>query len=163
MKLYKNILSNEFCDFLIETIKTECTLSELYKKYGWYIWLIWGETSGSKLPKEKWNYNILNLINEELNKVDSEFKNHKLIWLQMTEYENNRSLRRHVDGAENKTFSIILSDGFIGGNTFINDKDVDLKKGDGVLFDGAFQFHEVKPVTQGVRYALNFWFHKNIF
>ena len=45
MKLYKNILSNEFCDFLIETIKTECTLSELYKKYGWYIWLIWGETS----------------------------------------------------------------------------------------------------------------------
>ena len=77
----------------------------------------------------------------------------------MTEYKDNRWLRRHVDGGNNKTLIILLSDGFIGGDTYINDKLVKLEKGDGVLFNGCSQFHEVKPVTEGTRYALNFWFY----
>lgn len=42
MKIYKNILTNDFCDTLIEKIKNECTLSESYKT-DWFVWLIWGE------------------------------------------------------------------------------------------------------------------------
>lgn len=157
MKIYKNILNNEFCDFLINKIKNECVLSESHKT-DWYVWLIWGEQPSQKLLKEYWNNEILNLINVELNKSNCDFDMKNLIWLQMTEYENNRWLRRHVDGAHNKTAIFILSDGFDGGETYIADKKIDIKKGDAVVFDGHHQYHEIKPVTNGIRYALNFWF-----
>lgn len=158
MKIHKNIFTSDFCNLLIDRVKKECVLSESHKT-GWYIWLIWGQQPSQKLSKEKWNDKIFNLVSEELNKTKFNFKNNKLLWLQMTEYENNRWLRRHVDGAHNKTGIILLSDGFDGGDTMIDDKKVNLEKGDGVEFHGHTQFHEIKPVTNGTRYALNFWFH----
>lgn len=156
MKIYKNLFSKEFCDYLIEKIKNECVLSESHKT-DWFVWLIWGQQKSQPLPKEKWNEEIYNMIMSELNK--SNFPESKIMWLQMTEYKDNRWLRRHVDGAENKTSIILLSNGFIGGDTYISDRIVNLEKGDGVLFNGGYQYHEIKPVTEGVRYALNFWFH----
>lgn len=156
MKIYKNLFSKEFCDCLIEKIKNECVLSESHKT-DWFVWLIWGQQKSQPLPKEKWNEEIYNMIMSELNK--SNFPESKIMWLQMTEYKDNRWLRRHVDGAENKTSIILLSNGFIGGDTYISDRIVNLEKGDGVLFNGGYQYHEIKPVTEGVRYALNFWFH----
>ena len=156
MKIYKNLFSNEFCDNLIEKIKNECVLSESHKT-DWFVWLIWGQQKSQPLPKEKWNEEIYNMVITELNK--SNFPESKIMWLQMTEYKDGRWLRRHVDGAENKTSIILLSNGFIGGDTYISDRIVNLEKGDGVLFNGGYQYHEIKPVTDGVRYALNFWFH----
>lgn len=156
MKIYKNLFSNEFCDSLIEKIKNECVLSESHKT-DWFVWLIWGQQKSQPLPKEKWNEEIYNMVMSELNK--SNFPESKIMWLQMTEYKDNRWLRRHIDGAENKTSIILLSNGFIGGDTYISDRIVNLEKGDGVLFNGGYQYHEIKPVTEGVRYALNFWFH----
>jgi predicted 2-oxoglutarate/Fe(II)-dependent dioxygenase YbiX len=160
MKIYKNILSDKFCDFLIETIKIECVLNEVYKKNNWYVWFIWGQGAGQKFPKEKWNEEILNLIKTEFTKNNFNYDTiiKTLLWLQMTEYQNNRFLRRHTDGAYNKTIMIILSNNFVGGETYIDDKKIDLKKGDGIIFDGHNQYHEIKPVTDGTRYALNFWF-----
>jgi len=158
MEIYKNVLDSNFCDFLIEKIKNECVLSESHKT-GWYVWLVWGEQPSQPLLKEKWNEEILNLINTELNKTIFNIKNKNLMWLQMTEYKDNRWLRRHIDGAHNKTATLILSENFIGGQTYINDKVVDLKKGDVVVFNGDYQYHEIKPVTSGIRYALNFWFN----
>lgn len=156
MDIYKKILTNEFCDTLIEKIKNECVLSESHKK-GWYVWLIWGQINNQPLLKEKWNEEIYNMVITELDK--NNFPKHKTLWLQMTEYKDGRWLRRHGDGAGNKTSIILLSDGFVGGDTYIDDKVVNLKKGDAVLFNGGNQFHEIKPVTEGTRYALNFWFY----
>ena len=156
MKIYKNLFSNEFCDNLIEKIKNECVLSESHKT-DWFVWLIWGQQKSQPLPKEKWNEEIYNMVITELSK--SNFPESKIMWLQMTEYKDGRWLRRHVDGAENKTSIILLSNGFIGGDTYISDRIVNLEKGDGVLFNGGYQYHEIKPVTEGTRYALNFWFH----
>ena len=156
MKIYKNLFSNEFCDNLIEKIKNECVLSESYKT-DWFVWLIWGQQGSQPLPKEKWNEEIYKMVINELSK--SNFPESKIMWLQMTEYKDGRWLRRHVDGAENKTSIILLSNGFIGGDTYISDRIVNLEKGDGVLFNGGYQYHEIKPVTEGARYALNFWFH----
>lgn len=157
MEIYKKILTNEFCDSLIEKIKNECVLSESHKT-DWFVWLIWGQQKSQPLPKEKWNEEIYNMVMSELNK--SNFPESKIMWLQMTEYKDGRWLRRHTDGAGNKTSIILLSDGFVGGDTLINDKVVNLEKGDAVLFNGGYEFHEIKPVTEGTRYALNFWFYK---
>lgn len=156
MEIYKNILTNSFCDTLVEKIKNECTLSESYK-INWFVWLIWGQQPSQKLDRELWNEEIYTMVSNELSKRD--FPKHKIMWLQMTEYKDGRWLRRHVDGAQNKTSIILLSNEFTGGDTYINDKPVSLEKGDGVVFDGGHQYHEVKPVTKGTRYALNFWFH----
>ena len=156
MEIYKNILTNDFCNILIEKIKNECVLSDSHKT-NWFVWLIWGQQGIQLLDREKWNDKIYNMVINELSK--SNFPNYKTMWLQMTEYKDGRWLRRHVDGAENKTSIILLSNGFVGGDTYINDKSVPLEKGDGVLFNGHIQYHEIKPVTEGTRYALNFWFH----
>ena len=156
MEIFKNILTNDFCDTLIEKIQNECVLSESHKR-GWYVWLIWGQISNYPLPKEKWNEEIYNMVTNELSKCN--FPENKIMWLQMTEYKNGRWLRRHVDGAGNKTSIILLSNNFIGGDTYINDRIVSLEKGNGVVFNGGHQYHEIKPVTEGTRYALNFWFH----
>jgi hypothetical protein len=156
MKIYKNLFSNVFCDNLIEKIKNECVLSESHKT-NWVVWLIWGEQPSQKLDRELWNEEIYNIITNELRKTN--FPENKILWLQMTEYKDGRWLRRHLDGLQNKTSIILLSNEFIGGNTYINDRPISLEKGDGVIFDGGFQYHEVKPVTDGTRYALNFWFY----
>lgn len=155
-QIYKNLFTNIFCDNLIEKIKNECVLSESYKT-NWYVWLIWGQQPSQILDRELWNEEIYTIVINELSK--SEFPDSKIMWLQMTEYKDGRWLRRHKDGAHNKTSIILLSNEFIGGETHINDKPVSLEKGDGVIFYGGNQYHEVKPVTNGVRYALNFWFH----
>ena len=157
MEVYKNILTNDFCDTLIEKIKNECVLSESHKR-DWYIWLIWGQQPSQLLDREKWNEEIYDLVINELSKYN--FPKYKVMWMQMTEYKDGRWLRKHVDGLGNKTSIILLSDGFIGGDTYINDKVVNLKKGDAVLFNGGREFHEIKPVTEGTRYALNFWFYR---
>lgn len=156
MKIYKNLFSNEFCGNLIEKIKNECVLSDSYKT-NWFVWLIWGQQPSQKLDKELWNEEIYNMVLSMLSKSD--YPKHKIMWLQMTEYKDGRWLRRHVDGVQNKTSIILLSDKFIGGDTYINDRVINLGKGDGVVFDGGYQYHEVKPVTEGTRYALNFWFY----
>ena len=156
MKVYKTLFNDDFCDTLIEKIKNECVLSESHKT-DWYVWLIWGQQGIQLLDREKWNDEIYNMVINELSK--SNFPNYKTMWLQMTEYKDGRWLRRHVDGAGNKTSIILLSNEFVGGDTYINDRAVNLEKGDGVVFDGGHQYHEIKPVTEGVRYALNFWFH----
>jgi len=156
MEIYKNILTNDFCDTLIEKIKNECVLSESHKT-NWFVWLIWGQQPSQPLGREKWNEEIYNVVINELVKCD--FPKHKIMWLQMTEYKDGRWLRRHVDGVQNKTSIILLSNGFIGGDTYISDRIVNLEKGDGVVFAGGHQYHEIKPVTKGTRYALNFWFH----
>jgi hypothetical protein len=155
VNIYKNLFSNGFCNTIVEKIKNECVLSESHK-INWFIWLVWGQQPSQRLVKEKWNDELYTLLSDELFKGD--FEKRKITWIQMTEYKDNRWLRRHIDGGNNKTLIILLSDGFIGGDTYINDKPVKLEKGDGVLFNGHSQFHEVKPVTEGTRYALNFWF-----
>jgi len=156
MEIYKNILTNDFCDTLIEKIKNECVLSESHKT-NWFVWLIWGQQPSQPLGREKWNEEIYNVVINELVKCD--FPKHKIMWLQMTEYKDGRWLRRHTDSVGNKTSIILLSNEFVGGDTYINDRVVSLEKGDGVVFNGGHQYHEIKPVTEGIRYALNFWFH----
>jgi hypothetical protein len=156
MEIYKKILTNDFCDTLIEKIKNECVLSESHKT-NWFVWLIWGQQPSQPLGRDKWNEEIYTMVSNELSK--SNYTKHKIIWLQMTEYKDGRWLRRHTDGVKNKTSIILLSNGFVGGDTYINDRVVNLEKGDGVVFDGGYQYHEIKPVTEGTRYALNFWFN----
>ena len=161
MKIYQSLFSSEFCDSLIPLIKNECVLSEAHHRpTNWFTWLIWGSLTGryDRLPKEKWNDNILNLVNNELSKTDSDIEMKKLMWLHMTEYKDGRSLRRHCDSGNQQTAIVVLSNGFVGGDTFIDDRKIELNKGDGVLFNGNKQYHEIKSVTEGTRYALNFWF-----
>lgn len=53
-----------------------------------------------------------------------------------------------------------FGDSFTFGDGCRNDTVVNLEKGDAVLFNGGCEFHEIKPVTEGTRYALNFWFYR---
>ena len=48
MEIYKNTLTNDFCDILIKKIKNECVLSESHKT-NWFVWLIWGQQGSQPL------------------------------------------------------------------------------------------------------------------
>lgn len=156
IKKYENVFSGEFCKYLIDLIKKDCILSNSHKQ-NWFVWLIWGEQPSQPLEKKFWNNKIKELIEIELSKVNINFSEYSTKWIQMTEYENGRWLRKHSDGFDNKTLMILLSDGFTGGETYINDEKIVLKKGDAVFFNGDIFPHEIKPVINGVRNAINIW------
>jgi hypothetical protein len=119
-----------------------------------------------------------------LNKLIDNYKNGKYkLWfnfnefnfknfnISLTSYYNDRYLYLHKDNVSELTITIVLSDGFEGGQfALTEDKNpqvhfetlngltlYDLKLGDSISFNGSQTYHGVLPVTNGTRYALNVW------
>lgn len=107
-------------------------------------------------------YTLKNIIlNEFLCKkfeepIENLYTIHRLI------YGVGGKCKSHKDRfTTHKTVSILLSDNFVGGKMFVNNKIVDLNKcGDYVIFDGGNDFHKVDEVTNGLRDVLVIWFSK---
>ena len=113
-------------------------------------------------PSNSWVYT---LENKNLNKfichkfeepIDNLYIMHRLI------YGENGYAKKHKDRfTTHKTVSILLSSDFIGGEMYINDKDVSLtNEGDYIVFNGGNEFHEVKKIISGERDVLIIWFSK---
>lgn len=157
MKIYNKILDKEFCDYIVDYVKKNSQLSNISSRINWWMWNIWGNSFMPKYEKEFYDDKIKKEIFDKL-RPNFNIDDYKLIWIQMTEYrEGTKSLADHLDGKNNKTFIIILTDNFVGGETYVNNEKIELEKGDGIFFDGYKIYHGVREVKQGVRNALNIW------
>jgi hypothetical protein len=116
----------------------------------------------SLFPNNSWVYTLENknlnefICNKFEEPIDNLYIMHRLI------YGENGYAKKHKDRfTTHKTVSILLSSDFTGGEMFINDKDVSLtNEGDYVVFNGGYEFHEVKKITSGERDVLIIWFSK---
>ena len=142
IKLYKNFFSPIEC----ETILKKCLDKfEIDKRTyaGWYA-------------RTNRDINFENYIKEKIEKI-SPINPFHIVWINLTEYENNRYLDFHTDERSECTFTIPLTDGYDGGDFLIEDKKFKLEKGECISFDGFRLRHGVEPVTKGYRAALNIW------
>lgn len=108
---------------------------------------------------------IFCLTNLNLNKfICEKFEEplENLYMIHRLKYSTDGYAKRHRDRFTTyKTISVILSDDFEGGDMYINDIKIELnKKGDFVVFNGGKDFHEVTPITKGIRDVLIIWFSK---
>ena len=94
-----------------------------------------------------WNYNLLNFVEP----------------VQFSRYKENEFYSRHIDSKlmqdnlERKlTCVCLLSDNFEGGQFKLLDEDINLEKGDVLVFP-SFLFHGVMPVEKGERWSLVGW------
>ena len=145
MTIYKDIFEKEFCNYVVDYIKTNCVLTTSGKSYtNWWKWNIEDET-------------FINILFEKIRKK-ADIDDYKLLWIHMTQYSESQWLRNHLDAGENKTMIILLTDEFTGGDTLLDSTKVKFDKGDGLFFDGYRTYHAVSEVKSGVRNALNIWF-----
>ena len=83
--------------------------------------------------------------------------------IRINKYLPTVGMRNHIDHGIDRehpvlTIIILLNDEFTGGDTFILNEEVPLKKGDCVIFPSNFMYpHEIKPVIDGTRYSLTTW------
>ena len=157
MKKYEKIFDDDFCDYLVSYVKKNCQLSHISFKINWWMWNLWGNSFMPKYEKEFYDDNIKEVIFGKL-RPNFNIDDYRLIWLQMTEYrDGTKGLADHLDSKNNKTFTILLTNNFTGGETYVDNQKMNLDKGDGVLFDGYKIYHGVREVQSGVRNALNIW------
>ncbi len=93
----------------------------------------------------------------------------KMTEIRLNRYGEGRDMKEHNDHISSifKTkdrgipiLSIIglLNDDFEGGELYINNKPIDFKRGDVLIFPSNFVYpHKVKPVTKGERYSYVSW------
>lgn len=116
----------------------------------------------SIFTNNSWVYTLENknlnefICNKFEEPIDNLYIMHRLI------YGENGYCKKHKDRfTTHKTISILLSSNFIGGEMYINDKNVSLiNEGDYVVFNGGNESHEVKKVINGERDVLIIWFSK---
>lgn len=142
VNVYNNFISSNRCDEILEyALRTFEIDSRTY--HGWHS----RTNRNLKFESEV----------EVLLKDISPFNKFHIAWINLTEYENNRSLDFHIDERSNFTFTIPLTDDYEGGDFLIEDGTYKLNKGDCISFNGNQLKHGVSSVTSGYRAALNIW------
>ena len=89
--------------------------------------------------------------------------------IRFNKYQKTRKMALHCDhihtcfdgeqrGIPIFTILALLNDDYKGGEFYLWDKVIDMKKGDIILFPSVFLYpHKVEPVTEGVRYSCVSW------
>jgi hypothetical protein len=112
--------------------------------------------------------NIITSVAEKIPSISMSDINIDKSVISMTRYYEGRYLELHRDRDSNKTIVIALSSDYFDGRFVLSDKlsditisedttKLNLKLGEGVVFDGKTTYHGVMPVTNGLRCALNIW------
>ena len=99
---------------------------------------------------------ISDCINKKVSQsLDGDFIND--LYFNVAKYEVGSSIGIHNDGvytdAQEHTLIILLFDQFTGGDFYINDVMIKLKKGDAILFNRDCM-HQVKEISDGTRITL---------
>ena len=142
VNVYPKFISHEKCDYILKhALKTFEIDSRTY--HGWYA-------------RTNINLKFENEVKVLLRDI-SPFNKFNISWINLTEYENNRSLDLHKDGRSDFTFTIPLTDDYEGGDFLIENDIYKLNKGDCICFNGNQLKHGVSKVTSGHRAALNIW------
>ena len=116
---------------------------------------------------------IVKVLQEYIDSLKYEWYNetiHALMDLKFIKYSLNQTMKIHCDHIHDifdgkikgiPTLSIIgiLNDDYEGGELIMfEDKKIDTKKGDLIIFPSNFLYpHEITPVTKGVRYSYVSW------
>ena len=145
IRKYSSFLSPDECDEVLNFAKEFFEIDKR-ARYGWHA-------------RTNRNLNFENKIKEKINNI-SPINPFYISWINMSEYEDNRSLDLHVDERSDYTLCITLTDGYDGGNFIIENEKYKTNKGDCILFDGHNLKHGVEPVKSGYRASLNVWIKK---
>lgn len=142
INLYKNFFSSEECD---EILKNAIKNFEVDKR-----------TEGGWHAKTNRDSSFENYIHNKLEKI-SPLNPFYIVWINLTEYENDRFLKLHYDKRSECTFTIVLTEDYTGGDFLIEGNRYPLTKGECISFNGFYLKHGVDSVTSGYRAALNVW------
>lgn len=148
VNVYEKFLTNEICDDILKYAKSNFTLDER---------IVYSKWHASINHDKNYTKHIFELI-----APISPFKTFHISWINLTEYENNRELDLHYDERSNRTFTIVLTDNYTGGDFIVEDQIYNLNKGDCISFNGEYLLHGVRPVTHGYRAALNIWIKEGV-
>jgi predicted 2-oxoglutarate/Fe(II)-dependent dioxygenase YbiX len=176
VQIYQNLLSSETCEQIIEWSKTFGEADEAWD--GWEVAKsAVSNTQNKVLENRTCHFTMMgedrgvciDSIEKALEHIQKDYPYHNgttaHTGLQLVRYQVGHKFKEHIDhygGAERiLSISILLNHGYKGGElSFWQDKHQFryLCAGDGVVFPSNLCFpHEVKPVTEGTRYALVVW------
>ncbi len=145
IRIYRKLLTPEECKEILLFSK-EHFEEDKRARYGWHA-------------RTNRNLHFENRIKEKITPI-SPLNPFYISWINVSEYEDNRSLDLHIDERSDYTLCITLTDEYEGGNFIIENEKYKTQKGDCILFDGHHLKHGVEPVTKGYRASLNIWIKK---
>jgi len=171
--IYKNVFDQDLIDLtheLAPAIETATCTDNLSQRNSDISWIEVSEKAGPLLQ-------VISKVVQTANNKNWHFNIDLLESLQFTQYDGNKEQNygwhtdNHLDITRDTirkvSFTILLNDDFEGGEFETEngapdklDRIVtsDLKKGDMIVFP-SYVFHQVKPVTKGIRYSLVGWIH----
>lgn len=145
VQIHKNFISKLECDNFLQISKKNFEI-DYRTKHGWHA-------------KTNRDSNFEKIIKEKIKKI-SPFENFYITWINLTEYEDNRKLDLHKDERSECTFTIPLTEDYVGGDFIVENEKYKLNAGDCICFDGSKLLHGVDSVTSGYRASLNVWIKK---
>ena len=111
---------------------------------------------------------VADLYKEEVKKAKRNFVVKKTTDFRLNKYEKGGYMSLHCDnihhshgqqyGYPQATVLLFLNDNFEGGDFIVSELQLQIKKGDAIIFPSNFMFpHEVKEVTKGTRWSIVSW------
>ena len=172
---YKNIVSDSLCDSITaadfnyteSTYSTHKGLSPDKKRVEMdEIWIRKGLPFYDQL--KDCVSNVAELYAKEVKKAKRDFVVQKTTDFRLNKYEKGGYMSLHSDnihhshgqqyGYPQATVLLFLNDNFKGGEFVVSELQLNIKKGDAIIFPSNFMFpHEVKKVTQGTRWSIVSW------
>ena len=172
---YKNILSQELCNAIIEedfnysksTYSTHKGLSPDKERVKMdEIWI--RKDSDYYEPLKSIVSDVANLYAEEVKKAKRNFVVQKTTDFRVNKYEKGGYMSLHCDnihhshgqqyGYPQASVLLFLNDDFEGGEFIVSELRLKIEKGDAIIFPSNFMFpHEVKEVTKGTRWSIVSW------
>ena len=172
---YKNILSQELCNAIIEedfdysksTYSTHKGLSPNKERVKMdEIWI-----RKDHVFYEELNHAVTDVAerySEEVKKAKRNFVAHKTTDFRVNKYEKGGYMSLHCDnihhshgqqyGYPQASVLLFLNDDYKGGQLKISNTTYNTKKGSAIIFPSNFMFpHEVNLVTEGTRYSIVTW------
>ena len=176
VQIYQNLLAPSTCEQIIEWAEQQSDADDAWQ--GWMVAEAAVSNTENKVTDHRTcHFTMMNEtrgvcidnIEKALRHIQTDYPYHhnatEHTGLQIMRYQVGHKFKEHIDhygGAERiLSVSILLNHDYKGGElAFWQDKHAFryLCAGDGVVFPSNLCFpHEVKPVTEGVRYALVVW------
>ena len=172
---YKNIVSQELCNAIIEedfdysksTYSTNKGISPNKERVKMdEIWI-----RKDHVFYEELNHAVSGVAerySEEVKKNKRDFVVQKTTDFRLNKYEKGGYMSLHSDnihhshgqqyGFPQASVLLFLNDNFKGGEFIVSELQLNIKKGDAIIFPSNFMFpHEVKKVTQGTRWSIVSW------
>ena len=176
IQIFPKMISSKMCNSVLEEVKDSDYTQHLF-------YYSTSDTNDTKSGKEeldvtysnfKEKQNLMNLIYVALTDY-SKLHKHFEGWesyssLRLNKYEKNKRMANHVDHIKSlfdgsargiPILSIVglLNDDYEGGEFIMfNNKKLDLKQGDILIFPSVFLYpHRVEPIKKGARYSFVSW------